>query len=214
MRIKLSPKFIGKIAYYGARFIRSTLKLKVQYHPKTEPKKQYIFCFWHDKQFTPVMFLDSLGITKQAAFVSASNDGEILATWLKKMDYDVVRGSSNRKAISGMVQMIKKARQGFTIGVAADGPRGPRYEAKAGAAYVALKSNVELVPLGVAYSRKWQFNKAWDKYQLPKFFSKVAFYFGEPLEITEEWLTESGAVQLKSLIDHADACAKQLLETP
>lgn len=209
--MRIHPKFIGKIAYYGAVFIRKTLKLKVQYHSKAVPKKQYIFCFWHDKQFTPVMFLDKLGIEKQAAFVSASNDGEILATWLKKMHYDVVRGSSNRKAISGMVQMIKKAKQGFTIGIAADGPRGPRYHAKAGAAFVAYKSNIELVPLGIAYSKKWVFSKAWDQYQLPKFFSKVAFYFGEPVKVSEEWVSEEGARRLQAMICDADSKALAIL---
>jgi lysophospholipid acyltransferase (LPLAT)-like uncharacterized protein len=209
--MRINPTFIGHLAYYFAKLIRTSLKLKVQYHSNAVPKKQYIFCFWHDKQFAPVMFLDKLGIEKQAAFVSASRDGEILATWLKKMHYDVVRGSSNRKAISGMVHMIKKAKQGFTIGVAADGPRGPRYEAKAGAAFVALKSDIELVPLGVAYSSKWVVKKAWDKYQLPKAFSNVALYFGEPIKVTKDWLSEEGSLLIKSVIDRADMHALEML---
>lgn len=208
---KISPTLIGKIAYYGAALIRSTLRLKVKYHPNTVPHKQYIFCFWHDKQFTPAMYFDRLGQTKQAAFVSASRDGDMLAAWLKMLKYDVVRGSSNRKAISGMVHMIKKAKQGYTIGIAADGPRGPCYQAKPGAAYVAQKSGVELVPLGVAYSRKWIFSKAWDKYQLPKFFSKVAFYFGEPITITPEFLNDNVEAKLTQLINDAEKQASQML---
>lgn len=211
MKINLPPTLIGKIAYYGAVLLRKTLRIRVDYHPNTSRKKQYIYCFWHDKQFTPVMLFQKLGIDKQAAFVSASRDGDILAAWLKKLDYDVVRGSSNRKAVSGMVHMIRKAKQGYTIGIAADGPRGPAYEAKAGAAFVAQKSGVELVPLGVAYDKKWIFEKAWDKYQLPKFFSRVAFYFGEPIQVDKAWAQNEPEKAIKALIDAADQRALALL---
>ena len=43
-----------------------------------------------------------------------------------------------------------------------------------------------LVPVGISYSKKWILKKTWDKFEIPKPFSKVKIFLGEPILINEE----------------------------
>ncbi|MGL4897340.1 MAG: lysophospholipid acyltransferase family protein, partial [Cetobacterium sp.] len=48
------------------------------------------------------------------------------------------------------------------------------------------KSGKALVPVGVAFSNKWTFEKAWDKFQMPKPFSKMVCLIGDPILIPSD----------------------------
>jgi lysophospholipid acyltransferase (LPLAT)-like uncharacterized protein len=185
----------------------------IQTHPQVNVPLQHIFAFWHDKQFAPIMLLarSALGGGKHACFVSASNDGEMLAQWLHCLGYRLVRGSSSKKALSGLVNLINITKEGYSVGITADGPRGPMHQAKSGAAFIAYKAGIGLIPLGVAYSRKWQFHKAWDKYQLPKPFSRVVLYIDQPLHINDIENMPAVVARVNQAIDQADKQALSLL---
>jgi lysophospholipid acyltransferase (LPLAT)-like uncharacterized protein len=206
----LSPQFIGSFAHYASQLLVKTLRVQICWHPDMEPTNQYAYGFWHDKHFTPIMLLTKWGKGKHVGLVSASRDGEMLATWLSLLGYHVVRGSSSRKGRSGLVNLLRAVKEGYCIGIAADGPRGPRYEAKAGLSYLAVKTGLQVVPVGAAVSAKYQFKKSWDQYQLPLPFAKAVVYFGEPLTITET-NDEANALIAKA-INVADAKAKLILE--
>lgn len=203
---------IGTIAHYVSQLLVKSLRVTYCFHPEADPYNQYVYGFWHGMQFAPVMLMSKLGRQKQIALVSASKDGEILATWLKHVGYHVVRGSSSRKAISSLVKLITAAKQGYSVGIAADGPRGPNEEAKAGVAFVAYKSQLHFVPLGVAYSKKWQFSKSWDKYQLPHPLAKVVLYFGQPMLVADIDNIDERNNDVAAAINFAQQQAKRILE--
>lgn len=181
----IKPKLIGSFAHYISQLLVKTLRVNICFHPDVDPQGQYVYGFWHDKQFAPIMLMAKIGNRKQAGLVSPSGDGEMLTVWLKHLGYYVIRGSSSRKGMNGLVKLIVAAKKGYSIGITADGPRGPRHEAKSGIAFLACKSGLQILPLGVAYSSKWQFDKSWDKYQLPLPFSKVVIYVGDPMTVTD-----------------------------
>ncbi len=211
---RLSPSVIGAVAHFISKLWIKSFRVDIRVHPKVIVENQYIHAFWHDKQFAPIMLLanSALGKGKHACFVSASYDGEMLAQWLKRLGYKLVRGSSSKKALSGLVNLINITKEGYSVGITADGPRGPFHKAKTGAAYIAYKSGIGLLPLGVAYSCKWKFNKAWDKYQLPLPFAKAVIYIGEPMHITDISDMDSVVAQVNKAIDHSDAQALKILE--
>ena len=210
----LSPSFIGGFAHLVSQLLVKTLRVEICVHPNVEIQRQYIYGFWHDKQFAPIMLLakSPLGQGKHACFVSASGDGEMLAQWLKRLGYRLVRGSSSKKALSGLVNLIAVTKEGYSVGITADGPRGPWHKSKSGAAFIAYKSEVGLIPLGVAYSAKWQFNKSWDKYQLPKPFAKTIIYIGEPLQISDISDMDALTARVDAAIDICDQKALQILQ--
>ncbi len=211
---KLSPKLVGAVGHFISQLLVKTLRVDIRVHPSVVVERQHIFAFWHDKQFAPILLLakSALGQGKHACFVSASGDGEMLAQWLKRLGYKLVRGSSSRKALSGLVNLIAITKEGYSVGITADGPRGPYHKAKTGAAFIAHKAGVGLIPLGVAYSSKWQFNKSWDKYQLPKPFSKVIIYIGEPLQINDISDMDSVMANVDQSIDYSDQQALAILD--
>ena len=206
----LSPTFIGNFAHFISQLLIKTLRVNIHFHPNVDPNCQYIYGFWHDKQFILIMHMRVWGDGKHAGFVSASRDGEMLATWLGRLGYKVARGSSSKKAISGLVKLVAMMREGFSVGIAADGPRGPRHEAKTGISFLAHKVGLQIIPLGAATSRSWLF-KSWDKYQLPKPFSKSVIYVGEPITIAD--LNDVDAVNtlIAQAITYSEAKAQEIL---
>ncbi len=66
-----------------------------------------------------------------------------------------------------------------------DGPRGPRHVLKAGIIAIAQKSRAAILPVTFACSRAWRL-KSWDRFTLPKPFSKTVALYGEPIFIPAE----------------------------
>ncbi len=210
MRI-LSPTFIGKIAHYVTQLLYKTLRVSIYSHPEVDPNRQYVYGFWHGKQFAPLMLMPKRGNQKQVALVSASRDGDMLATWLNLVGYHTIRGSSSRKGISSLVKLIAATKEGYSVGIAADGPRGPEFAAKAGISFLAYKAGLGVIPFGAAYSHKWQFN-SWDKYQLPRPFAKVVLYLGQPMAIENLDNVEEVSKTVSQVITEADKQALQILQ--
>ena len=158
------------------------------------------------------MLMPHFGGQQKVGLVSPSRDGEMLAVWLERMGYEVVRGSSSKKSISSLVTLLGKMKEGYTVGVAADGPRGPRHEAKAGVAFLAHKAgNIKIIPMGVAFTPNLTFKKSWDQYQLPLPFCKTAIYVGEPIAMPD--LDDVNAIneRMTAALKAADQKASQLL---
>lgn len=204
------PGLVGAFAHYVSQLLIKTLRVQYALHPNVVMDKQYAYGFWHDKQFAPITLMPKFGGNKRAGLVSASRDGDMLASWIKRLGYHVVRGSSSRKALSGLVNLLAAAKEGYSFGIAADGPRGPKYVAKSGISFLACKAGVEIVPVGVAFSSKWQF-KSWDQYQLPKPFAKIIIYVGEPLSITDPTKIDEVTHQFENALIEADKQAEQVL---
>lgn len=181
----ISPRAIGTFAYCVSQCLVKTMRCRVVSHEAVDPNQQYIWAFWHDKQFAAIMLMPKFGGNKKVGLVSPSRDGEILSTWLERMGYDVVRGSSSKKSISSLVKLLGKMKEGYTVGVAADGPRGPRHEAKAGVSFLAHKAGIKIIPMGVAFTPNLTFKKSWDQYQLPLPFCKTVIYAGEPITMPD-----------------------------
>lgn len=200
------PILIGSLAYYLSKILMSTLRIKVIASKQYSRDKQYLFAFWHGKQFLPVIMLQN-HTAKKAALVSPSRDGSILTQWLKKIGYDVERGSSRDQNVASLVKMIKRLKSGYTLGFGIDGPVGPIYKVKPGMTYMAQKCGIPIIPLASAYSKKWVLHKAWDKYEIPKPFAKAVYYIGDPIYITKEDNLDKANQDLERELDRIQCIA-------
>lgn len=138
-----------------------------------------IFCLWHDRIFAGTYFLRNRGIV---VITSQSLDGEYIARFVKRLGYGTVRGSSTRGGVKALVEMVRCMRSGVSTAFTVDGPRGPRYEAKKGAALLAKKTGNPILPFGVESARFWNV-KSWDRMQIPKPFTKARFIVGRPIYV-------------------------------
>ncbi|MFT3780546.1 MAG: lysophospholipid acyltransferase family protein [Nibricoccus sp.] len=131
------------------------------------------FVLWHNRLFlVSEIFRRYRQRRPIYGLVSASKDGAWLDAFFSLVGISSVRGSSSRfgrEAVTGLVNVMKA---GNDIGITPDGPRGPRYDFKAGGLIVARRAHAPILLLGGEFRSAWQF-KSWDAFYLPKPFSRV-----------------------------------------
>ena len=144
------------------------------------PNERYIGALWHNRLLLlPFVIKKFLPDRRGAALISASRDGALLADLVERFDFEVVRGSSSRQGASAIRQLSDIIASGKDVVITPDGPRGPAYELGQGIVYLAQQSGAAVVPINMEYSSCWRV-KSWDRFILPKPFSKVRVTFSPP----------------------------------
>ncbi len=114
-----------------------------------------------------------------AGLISASKDGAWLAGLLETMGLGAIRGSSSFRGSAALREGVAWLQQGGDLAITPDGPRGPRYKLKPGAAALAKLTGAPIILVSPRFANSWRFN-SWDGFHLPKPFStvylSVAFY--------------------------------------
>ncbi len=123
----------------------------------------------------------------------------------------IVFWSSRQNNIAALLQMRRSILKGASMGFAVDGPLGPLYNLKPGIIYLSQKCNVPIIPMGSAFSDAWTFEKAWDKFQLPKPLSRGALVLDAPFVITKDMDIEQGRLELERRLHHCEQRAVKLL---
>jgi len=155
--------------------LTKTLKIEIE-NEKSLQSGNYVLMFWHGKMLAGWW----LGRNKNFyAVVSQSKDGEILSRLLKRWNFKLIRGSSSKDSKEVMREMVEVLQKGYSLAITPDGPRGPREEMKIGGLIAAVRAQKPIVLCGIVYEKKKIFN-SWDKFELPKFFSKVKIRLSEP----------------------------------
>jgi lysophospholipid acyltransferase (LPLAT)-like uncharacterized protein len=140
------------------------------------PGNNAMIGFFHQNEYALIPFFRDCNIH---VLISNSKDGQYTATMSEMLGYTPVRGSSTRRAIAGLIESIKKVKQGYDLAIAVDGPRGPIYEVKDGLPAISTKTNTPIFPCKAYPVRRWQFDAAWNKAQIPKLFTKIKIRVGK-----------------------------------
>lgn len=187
-------RFLGNLLLYNAvAALCSTLKINIQNGKCVDDlirqKKNFVLAFWHGSMLIPWYFLKNKDF---AALVSRSKDGALLVKILEKWNYKIIRGSSNKGGSVALGILIDYAKNDSSIAITPDGPKGPYHKLKPGAVVIAKKAGIPLVLLGAGYQKKREL-KSWDKFEIPKFFSRVNLVFSEPVMIDKDLSFEETA---------------------
>lgn len=157
-----------------------------------------LFSLWHSSLIT-------LAYThrgwRAAVLVSRHRDGELIAQTVHRLGYATGRGSSTRGGVEGLREMMDWAEKGFTLALTPDGPRGPAEKVKPGIIYLAARTGLPLVPLGMAASSQWTFG-SWDRMRLPRPFARVILQYGPALAVPRD-PTADEVAQLQSRLEQA-----------
>lgn len=170
-----------------------------------------IVAFWHETLLLPLF---ALAPRRPHTLISRSDDGEYIARVAGVLGWRIVRGSSSRGAAMAMRGLLAAARRsdGFQAGITVDGPRGPRRHCKEGAVYLASRLGIPLVPLGVYVDRAWR-AKSWDRFVLPKPFTRAAVVAEESLVIPPGLSSDQIALycrQVEEALELAEQKARSL----
>ena len=146
----------------------------------------YVFAIWHANLFA--------GILAQAAphtvIISRSRDGDPVAFLCERLGHYAVRGSSKKRGVDkggreARDEMIDRLKGGSPGAITVDGPSGPAHEVKAGIIEMARSAAVPIVPYVPLPANCWTFG-SWDRFRLPKPFSKIYVYYGAPYSIAPQ----------------------------
>ncbi len=85
-------------------------------------------------------------------------------------------------AVAGFLALVRAFREGFSLALVPDGPRGPCYEAKVGVVQVARITGAPIIPVSYATDRMKQL-RSWDRLMIPLPFARVVFAIGEPIVV-------------------------------
>lgn len=171
-----------------------------------------LFVLWHDQTLLPLHLFRHRGV---GVMISTSRSGQIQAAFWNLYGWPTVWGSTKkREGIQALREMLRLLRDGQSFGFTPDGPKGPRHKAQPGVLYLATKAPAAVMPMGVAASSAWRL-PTWDRYLIPKPFSRVHVHVGQALELpadipkedTEQW-----QAFIERAIDEAEAMAARALE--
>ena len=175
------------------------MRVRVSVDPRTDlnDPRPIVFAFWHGQQML-LLAARSTRRRPRGVMVSWSRDGALQSGVMRALGFRVVRGSSSRGGAGGLRGLLRVLRHGGDSVFAVDGPRGPAFQAKRGAALAAVRADALLVPIAASRSSGWRLSRAWDRFEIPRPFSRVVVVVGAPIPAVDAAKTPdmlSGAIQ-------------------
>lgn len=155
-----------------------TLRIRVVGADSGAPEASRIFAFWHGQQ---MLLVGAPRTRRTAILVSWSRDGDLQSGVMRALGLLPVRGSASRGAAEGLRRVVALVHGGRDAAFAVDGSRGPLHQAKLGAARAASLGKGLLIPLGAAAARATVLRNTWDRFEIPRPFSRVVVVLGAPL---------------------------------
>ena len=182
------PNWLAGILAFLFRVISLTYRVKVVdeegWFEKQEPWPGVV-SLWHNR----ILFIACLAkrrlLERMSVLISASRDGEYVSAFIRFFGLGVVRGSSSRGGVQALLGLNHELKEGRSVILTVDGPRGPKDIVHPGAVRLARKNDLFVVPVSVNAKHYWQ-AKSWDNTQIPIPFSSVSLVCGHPFKIPAE----------------------------
>lgn len=140
-------------------------------------KKPFVLAHFHGDEFA-MLFL--VGRYKISTMISTSKDGELMNTVYRLLGGTASRGSSTRGSVGALKGLIELSRQGNSVNVSVDGPKGPLHEVKPGVFELSRVLKTEIFAGGVYCQSAWRFKKSWNQAFFPKPFARIVIYWSGP----------------------------------
>jgi lysophospholipid acyltransferase (LPLAT)-like uncharacterized protein len=166
-------------------FLRWSCRVRLHDDPRPglrQANTAYAYAILHCHQLGAVLVAEA----GTAAMVSRSADGDLLVPSLRVCGVKAVRGSSrllgrDKGGSQALAQLIDHVHSGAPAYFAVDGPRGPRGEVGLGIAILARATGAVVILAIPVPRRRWILTRAWDRFQIPKPFTRIDVYFTAPL---------------------------------
>ena len=159
--------------------VRYTVEGKANYEQFTAKGKPVVFALWHGRLLPLAYLRRNEGV---ATLISRSADGDYLARLMENWGFEPVRGSSSRGGTEALRELVKHCRDGRSLAITPDGPRGPMQQLKSGVITAAQLSGAPIIPASSAATRGWWPGK-WDRFLIPKPFAKIRVQYGAPITV-------------------------------
>ncbi len=180
-RRKLAAWLAVSLATPVIRLLASTWRVEREGEFDPHPGRPRMFAVWHGRLLLPLPIHSG---RDTRVLVSASEDGSIITSFLERLGFGVVRGSSHRRGAVALRNLLRELGAGVSVAITPDGPRGPRHSVAAGVVWLARSSGLPVIPVGLAAKWAWTLG-TWDRFTIPLPFSRVAVTYGPAIELRE-----------------------------
>jgi lysophospholipid acyltransferase (LPLAT)-like uncharacterized protein len=197
----LFSRVAARILGAGILGLRATIRIE-EIHPERQSALwakgvPMVYALWHGRMVLCILAHLHEDVVTMA---SRSKDGEIIASWLVRNGYIPARGSTRKGGLAALQEMIEHVRAGRPAALTIDGPKGPPRVARAGVLELARQTGAWIMPYTSACSRPW-FVKSWDRYLVPKPFSRCVVGYGEAFPIPPEMPDREALARIGSAVD-------------
>ncbi len=174
------------LVYYFIRVYSMTFRLRVENENRWKDLREQgttvLLCAWHQQFFSAICHFKTYSKFNPGLMISQSKDGDLISGVAHRTGWHTPRGSSSRggkQAMDAMIDHLKTYGFGAHI---LDGPQGPMGRVKAGVIKMALEADAVVIPFYTSAENAWFFN-SWDRFMLPKPFSRVFLTFGQEIRL-------------------------------
>jgi lysophospholipid acyltransferase (LPLAT)-like uncharacterized protein len=174
-------------------------------------KKPLIISFWHNRlMMIPFITLEPKKLYPYYNFMTLASkhgDGQFVGRTMERFGLISILGSTKDKrkasrgiSFSSLKQIIEGLKQGYSLGITPDGPRGPNQKINGDPISIAKLSGAAIMPTSYSCSKFAQLN-TWDQFKIPFPFAKICFYFDEKLIYVEKTADEEVIESLKNQLE-------------
>jgi lysophospholipid acyltransferase (LPLAT)-like uncharacterized protein len=200
------------LAYWYIRFLKATVRRRYRNREALDgavrQSEAQIYAFWHSRLvFARFGWFGDKGIVLQ----SQHRDSRMLGRVMSRFGLGQVWGSTTRGGMSAVREVLRRIKDGYSVAIAPDGPRGPQRRVQPGVITIARMSGIPIVPFTYS-ARPSRRLGSWDRMTFPYPFGRAVFIYGEPIfvnrhadEAEQERLRVALEDELNRLTDLADA---------
>jgi lysophospholipid acyltransferase (LPLAT)-like uncharacterized protein len=176
-------QFISFLGYLYIQFVFKTSRWTWMGEENIQPfwhaGKPVIVCFWHNR----LLMMPYVWRTKRPFYMlmSSHGDGELIARIVGYLGIQWTQGSSSKGGAAAFRALFKNLKEGRSIGITPDGPRGPLYHVEPGIARLSLRTGIPIFPCSFSTQRH-RFLKTWDRFCLAFPFTRGVLIWGAPLD--------------------------------
>ena len=183
MKLRWAEPLVGRLGAALVGLLAATWRYRVRgwEHVAKAHRLQrpIVYVLWHSR-ILPLLY--SRRREGLALLISRHADGGHLARLSERWGYRVVRGSSQRGGEVGLLGLVRHLRDGATVALTPDGPRGPAERVKPGALAAAQHAGALVIAVGARARRAWWVS-SWDRFCIPKPFARVEVAYSAPFEV-------------------------------
>ncbi|ERP88634.1 hypothetical protein Q669_09250 [Labrenzia sp. C1B10] len=168
-------------------------------HERSEQDLPVIVAMWHGQHFMVPFAKPAHWPAK--VMISRSADGEVNAIAARKLGLGLIRASGGKNArqikkrggMRGFIEALRALKEGYSIAMTADVPKGPARKSGVGIVQLAKHSGRPVLPVAVATSRSIELN-SWDKASVNLPFGRGSIAVGDliwvPADADDDTLEE------------------------
>jgi len=182
MKKRLLSWMIPRLIFLIHHLLRLTIRWTFIGERYQRDGAPFLLSFWHARI---LMMPYAVVGWEGPMLISEHRDGAYIADAVALMGIHSSRGSTTKGGARAFLAMIRLARQGHTLGITPDGPKGPAEVVQMGTVKIAMKSGLPMRSVCYATERHWR-AKSWDRFYIPKPFTRGVFIVGEAVYASDD----------------------------